>query len=261
LNPTAGGDVSFDFTTADNTALAGSDYNANSGQLTITAGNSTQTITVQVLGDTLGESNETFFVNLSNATGGAAIGDAQGVGTITNDDAPPGVFTGKVKNAAKQAVVGATVGAYQSAVLKFSTTSDSAGVYSLPVVAGTYDLVASKPADGYLDSTRAGMTVASGQTLSKVKFKLFRPSFFQGTVTQKGTTTPIDGVLIEALQNNVVKFSTTTAVDGTYSLQVIQGTYTLRASKTGFVTKSKLDQTIGDNTTKTGVNFPLKPAP
>jgi len=262
LNPTAGGDVTVDFTTADNTASAGSDYNSNSGQVTITTGNSTQTITVQVLGDTLGESNETFFVNLSNATGGGAtIGDSQGVGTITNDDAPPGIFTGKVKNAAKQAVVGATVGAYQSAVLKFSTTSDSAGVYSLPVTAGTYDLVASKPADGYLDTTRAGMAVASGQTLTRVKFKLYRQSFFQGTVTQKGTTTPIDGVLIEALQGSTVVNSTTTAVDGTYSLPITQGTYTLRASKTGFVTKSKLNQTIGDNATVTGVNFPLKPAP
>ena len=262
LNPTAGGDVTVDFTTANNTASAGSDYNLNSGQVTITTGNSTQTITVQVLGDTLGESNETFFVNLSNATGGGAtIGDSQGVGTITNDDAPPGTFTGKVKNAAKQAVVGATVGAYQSAVLKFSTTSNSVGVYSLPVTAGTYDLVASKPADGYLDTTRAGMAVSSGQTLTRVKFKLYRQSFFQGTVTQKGTTTPIDGVLIEAIQGSTVVNSTTTAVDGTYSLPITQGTYTLRASKTGFVTKSKLDQTIGDNTTRTGVNFPLKPTP
>ena len=48
----------------------------------------TQTFTVTVLGDTAIEPNETFVVNLSGATN-AAVGDAQGVGTITNDDAPP----------------------------------------------------------------------------------------------------------------------------------------------------------------------------
>jgi len=260
LNPTAGGDVTVDFDTANNTASAGSDYNSNSGQITITTGNSTQTITVQVLGDTLGESNETFFVNLSNASG-AALGDAQGIGTITNDDAPPGTFTGKVKDTNKVVIAGATVGAYQSAVLKFSTTSGSDGKYSLPVTAGTYDLVASKPADGYLDTTKSGLAIASGQTIVKTNFKLYHPSFFQGTVTNKTTTAPLDGALVQALQGGVVKFSTTTAVDGTYNLQVIKGTYTLRASKTGFKTKNKLDQVIGDAATRTGVNLALPPVP
>ncbi len=44
-------------------------------------------MTVQVNGDTAVEPNETFFVNLSNATGNATIADNQGVGTIVNDDA------------------------------------------------------------------------------------------------------------------------------------------------------------------------------
>ncbi len=43
-------------------------------------------MTVQVNGDTTVEPNETFTVNLSNATGNATITDAQGVGTIVNDD-------------------------------------------------------------------------------------------------------------------------------------------------------------------------------
>ena len=38
-----------------------------------------------VNGDRLGESNETFFVNLSNATN-ATIADGQGVGTIVDDE-------------------------------------------------------------------------------------------------------------------------------------------------------------------------------
>ena len=40
---------------------------------------------MQIRGDTVHEANETFFVNLSAATN-ATIADAQGLGTITNDD-------------------------------------------------------------------------------------------------------------------------------------------------------------------------------
>ena len=49
----------------------------------------TRTISITVNGDTKVELNETFNVNLSNATNGATISDSQGVGTITNDDAAP----------------------------------------------------------------------------------------------------------------------------------------------------------------------------
>jgi len=80
--------VTVQYATANGTATAGSDYTAASGTLTFTAGQLTQTITVAVLGDTVFEPNETFMVNLTNPTN-ATIADGQGVGTITNDDAPP----------------------------------------------------------------------------------------------------------------------------------------------------------------------------
>jgi uncharacterized protein YhjY with autotransporter beta-barrel domain len=90
LSQAAGtGGVSFDIATADGTATAGVDYVASSltGQ-TIAAGSSSATFTVLVNGDTLNEPNETFFVNVSNVSG-ASVGDAQGQGTIVNDDAQP----------------------------------------------------------------------------------------------------------------------------------------------------------------------------
>ena len=52
-------------------------------------------MTVLVNGDTLNEANETFVVNLSNASGGT-IGDGQGQGTITNDDPLPAIAVGDV---------------------------------------------------------------------------------------------------------------------------------------------------------------------
>ena len=57
------------------------------GILTFNPGQTSQTVTVDVVGDGKPEPDERFFVDLSNATGGSAtIAKAQGVGTITNDD-------------------------------------------------------------------------------------------------------------------------------------------------------------------------------
>ena len=88
LAPTSTQAVTVGYATANGTATAGSDYVAASGTLTFAAGVSTQTIAVTINGDATVESDETFLVNLSGATN-ATIGDAQGVGTITNDDSRP----------------------------------------------------------------------------------------------------------------------------------------------------------------------------
>jgi hypothetical protein len=77
--------VTVNYTSADGSATAGSDYQSKSGTLTIPAGQTTGTITVQVNGDRLGESDEAFVVNLSSATN-AIIADGQGVGAIVDDE-------------------------------------------------------------------------------------------------------------------------------------------------------------------------------
>ncbi|MEO8502733.1 MAG: ExeM/NucH family extracellular endonuclease [Acidobacteriota bacterium] len=84
--PAPAGGTTFDIATADGTALAPGDYTAKSltGQ-TIPAGSSTYTFDVLVNGDTTPETNETFFVNVTNATN-AIVTDGQGLGTIVNDD-------------------------------------------------------------------------------------------------------------------------------------------------------------------------------
>jgi Calx-beta domain len=82
--------VSVGYATANGAATAGPDYTTTSSPppVTFAPGETTKTITVPVQGDTLNEADETFFVNLSGATN-ASLGDAQGLGTITNDDALP----------------------------------------------------------------------------------------------------------------------------------------------------------------------------
>lgn len=78
--------ISVIYNTQDGTATAGSDYKAAGGTLIFNAGETRKTIDVIVNGDALYEASETFFVHLMNAAN-ASIVDAQGQGTITNDDA------------------------------------------------------------------------------------------------------------------------------------------------------------------------------
>jgi predicted extracellular nuclease len=79
------GGVSVDYTTADVTATAGSDYVATSGTLSFAEGETQKTVAVTINGDTDIEGNETFELRLSNPNG-LTIADAVAVGTITADD-------------------------------------------------------------------------------------------------------------------------------------------------------------------------------
>jgi len=83
--------VSVAYATADGTASDGSDYTAVAGTLTFSPGQTSKTVPVTLANDALAEDDEAFTLNLSNATGGLAIDDGQGIGTIQNDDADPTV--------------------------------------------------------------------------------------------------------------------------------------------------------------------------
>jgi hypothetical protein len=79
--------VTVKFATADESATAGSDYEAATGTLTFNPGETTKTVSVNITGDLTNEFDETLLLNLSEPTN-AGIADGQGVGTITNDDTP-----------------------------------------------------------------------------------------------------------------------------------------------------------------------------
>ena len=71
------------------TATAGADYGAvTAGSLSFAANDTSRTVAVTVVGDTLDEHDETVVLTLSNPTN-ASLGTATGAGTITDDDDPP----------------------------------------------------------------------------------------------------------------------------------------------------------------------------
>lgn len=81
--------ASVDYKTRDGDATAPADYvDITLTTLVFDAGETTKSVAVTINGDTLDEGDEAFYVDLSNASTGAIITKAEGVGTIQNDDAP-----------------------------------------------------------------------------------------------------------------------------------------------------------------------------
>jgi hypothetical protein len=78
-------EVHVDFATSDGTATAGSDYVASAGTITFLPGETSKSIAVMVLGETLPEADETFRVFLSNPTN-ATLLNGEAIGTILDDD-------------------------------------------------------------------------------------------------------------------------------------------------------------------------------
>jgi hypothetical protein len=104
--------VTVNYATRNGTATAGatSDYTAASGKLTFAAGQTSKTVNVSIIGDTVFESDENFYLDLSAAVG-ATLARSTATGAITNDDTvppppPPDPGTG------------------QSAAVQFNVTND-----------------------------------------------------------------------------------------------------------------------------------------
>jgi large repetitive protein len=115
------------YTTADVTATAGADYTASYGTATLTNGGcKCATVSVPILGDTMTEGTETFAVNLSSPVN-ATIADAQGIGTIYDNEGPPSL------------VVTDVAGAEASGTLTFSVMLTNANSTAVSVDYATAD--------------------------------------------------------------------------------------------------------------------------
>ena len=140
-----------DFATLNGTATAAIDYVAHSGQLNFAPNETSKQVTVQVSADTVHEPDENFFVNLSASTN-AIIGDAQGEGTIVNDDAQPSLSISDVS------VVEGNSGTSDAA---FMVTLSAASHQTVTVNYATADGTAAAGSD--YQSTLGLLTFAPGE--------------------------------------------------------------------------------------------------
>lgn len=81
--------VTASYSTADVTAQAPTDYDAESGTVTFSPGERTAVVDVPVNGDKTDESDEAFDLNLPNVSSNATLGDSSGRVTIVDDDEIP----------------------------------------------------------------------------------------------------------------------------------------------------------------------------
>ena len=89
VSPTHTSDITVDYQTVNGTAISHpdvNDYTHASGTLTIPAGESSATITVQTTVDNNNEIEDQFTVEISTTTSGVVVGDGTATGTINNDD-------------------------------------------------------------------------------------------------------------------------------------------------------------------------------
>jgi hypothetical protein len=153
LSQAAAGPVTYAISTANGTAIAGSDYVARAlANQSLPAGTLSRVFDVNVNGDTASDANETFLVNLGAATG-ASILDGQAVGTITNDDGPT----------LSIADVATLEGARGTKVLRFTVSLSQAAAGTVTFSVGTANGTATAGSD-YVASSLAGQVIAAGQT-------------------------------------------------------------------------------------------------
>jgi len=103
--------------------------------LTFAAGEQTKTITINVIGDTVVEGNETLTLTLNNAIG-ATLVDAQATGTIVDNDSSGDGGGGKKKNNNGKG------GGQKSAVLSSNQVRSLAASYANSPASSGFDFTA-----------------------------------------------------------------------------------------------------------------------
>jgi len=148
--------VTVNWATSDGNAVAGLDYTAASGTLTFDPGVTSQTVTVSVNGDRLGEPDETFAVNLSGATN-ATVVDGRGVGTILDDE--PRISINDVTRAEGQ----------RGQTTLFTFTVSLSAAYDQPVTVSFRTADGTAKANDHDYVTQAGtLTFAPGETTKTI---------------------------------------------------------------------------------------------
>jgi len=169
-----------------------------------------------------------------------------------------GRITGQVcEKGTGAGVEGAIINAYLGGQLKGSAATGADGIYAMEALPdGQYVVTARK--QGYVAQTKVNVAVAAGQ-VAYVNFNLQVSGKLKGQALDKVSGTPIVGATIAARTGGVVwATGVTTAPYGIYEIgtDLPAGTYSLLASKAGYVDQGKIGIVVNAGGT-TYVNFSL----
>lgn len=160
LSESAAEAVTADYATLAETASAGSDYVAASGQINIAAGETSGSIEIAVLGDQLDEDDETFGVTLSNPSNNAVLLDAAATGTIRDDDSTPLVEVSIADAAGDETDAG-------EAPLAFAITLSGSSADAVTFDYATVAISATAGSDFIAENGQ--VSIAAGQTAGSIE--------------------------------------------------------------------------------------------
>ncbi len=144
----------------------GADYSGSSGLRTITAGNTTTSINIEIINDSLDEADETIVFQLATSTNAILGTSTQHVYTIQDNDAAPTIQFSLATSTGSEATATATIG------LVLSTTS------SLSITV-QYSVVASSTATGSgtdYTLTNGTSTISAGNTTTSIQIPIVNDS-------------------------------------------------------------------------------------
>ncbi|MDX1672043.1 MAG: Calx-beta domain-containing protein, partial [Balneolaceae bacterium] len=175
LSAAAAADVTVDYATADDTAVEGEDYNQASGTLTFSSGETSKTIDVGIIDDSVDEpNNEKFFVNLSNVNAEATIADGQGEGTIRDNDNGGGGGGG-----AANLSINDVSGDEDIGTMVFTVSLSSSASQAITVDYATADNTATAGED--YTSNSSTLTFNPGETSKNVSINIIDDTIDEGT--------------------------------------------------------------------------------
>jgi len=160
LDQAAANDVTVVYTSSDglsNGATAGSDYTGFTGTVTISAGESSGTITVPIILDSTDEVDETATVTLSNATSATIVGDTATADLVITDDDEPQI---SIANSTASETDGTAT---------FTATLDQAAAEEVTVVYTTTNGTAD--GDDYT-ATTGTLTIAAGLSSGTIEIPI-----------------------------------------------------------------------------------------
>jgi hypothetical protein len=271
--------ITVDYATANGSATAGSDFVAASGQLTFAPGVTSRPIVVTINGDTTWEQSEGFVVNLT-APVNVTLGDAQGAGTITNDDTA--TMTVTAPNTAVTWVAGTTQtiswtnNLGSGATVRLDISRDGGSTWSTIVASaanssptgGSYAWHVTTPTTTQA-RVRATSTVNPGASdISNVNFTIANPTMTvtnpanratwrvgtSAAVSWTSNLPPSENVRIELSINGGTSYgivlSASTPNDGSFNLTVQSAWRTTRARvRVTWVGNTNVNDTSGGNFT------------
>jgi uncharacterized repeat protein (TIGR01451 family) len=168
----SGGTVTVHYTITNGTASSADYTGATSGTLTFNNGDTTKTISIPIVNDSLDEVNETLNLALDTPTGGAVLGaQTTAVLTITDDDPTPSLSINDVT---------VTEGNSGTVDATFTVTLSAASGQTVTVNYATADGTATTADGDYLAIPSTTLTFNPGDTTKTITVKVNGDLFFEG---------------------------------------------------------------------------------